>query len=100
MLKVIIGGVVAGIVFFIWSFLVHAKLPFGRMGITQLPNEAKVLESMKTDVTQDGLYIFPWMDPDPSDLETKAWEEKVRSGPGGVLIIQPHGREYKFTKLL
>jgi len=37
--KVLVGGVVGGIVLFVWGAVSHMVLPLGEVGIKEMPNE-------------------------------------------------------------
>ncbi len=37
--KVLVGGVVGGIVLFVWGAVSHMVLPLGGVGIKEMPNE-------------------------------------------------------------
>ena len=50
MVKILIGGVVGGIIIFFWGFVSHMVLPIGEMGIKQVPNEDALAAAMKADV--------------------------------------------------
>jgi hypothetical protein len=65
------------------------------MGIKELPSEDVVLSAMRDKIKEPGLYHFPRMDnrKSPSEADTKAWEEKVKHGPTGILVIHPEGGE-------
>jgi hypothetical protein len=95
MRKVIIGGLVGGIVIFVWGFISHMVLPIGEMGIRQIPNEDTVLAAMRTSISQPGFYFFPGRDMSraPSQAEQQAWEVKMKQGPTGILVIHPQGSE-------
>jgi hypothetical protein len=93
--RVLVGGLVGGIVFFLWGFVSHVVLPVGQMGIRSLPNEEPVLAAMREQIREPGLYFFPGMDMSRklSDAEQKAWEEKYRTGPYGILVYHPNGEQ-------
>jgi hypothetical protein len=47
---------------------------------------------MRSNITEDGLYFFPGMGHGEQSPEAmKAWEEKLRAGPIGILVIHPQG---------
>ena len=50
MKRILIGGIVAGIVVFIWGAVSHMILPTAKMGIKQIPNEEVVLSAMKASI--------------------------------------------------
>jgi hypothetical protein len=95
MVKVIAGGLAAGIVVFCWGAIAHLVLPIGNMGIRQIPNEDSVIGTIRNAIQEPGFYFFPGMDMSraPSESEQQAWNAKLKQGPAGVLIIQPQGGE-------
>jgi hypothetical protein len=93
-LRVLIAGIVGGIVMFIWSGVAHNLLGLGAMGLSTLSNEAPALAALQTATgDKDGLYMFPAMDMHAKDkgAEMKAWEAKVKAGPSGMLVYHPAG---------
>jgi hypothetical protein len=94
MVRAINGGILGGIVVFIWGAIAHMALPLGEMGIRELPGEDKIVGPMKDAIKEPGFYFFPGLDRNKAtEAEQKAWEEKIKQGPTGVLIIQPQGGE-------
>ena len=95
MKKTLIGGIVGGLVVFIWGAISHMVLPIGEAGIQLLPNEDAVMGAMRSSIAQPGLYFFPGMNMHghPSEAEQKAWAEKYRTGPTGLLVYHPTGGE-------
>ena len=43
MKRILLAGVTAGVVMFIWAFIAHMFLPIGSMGFTAPPNEAAAI---------------------------------------------------------
>jgi len=92
--RVVVAGIVGGIVMFIWGAVSHMLLPTGDLGVGSLPNEEIILPAMKTAITKRGFYRFPGMsDQEMSEAEIKGWEEKYRKGPRGIVIYDPSGGE-------
>lgn len=97
MTRVILSGFVAGLVVFIWGFVSHVLLPLGQTGIQSLPNEESVLPVMRENIARPGFYFFPGMEETPGAgreqqaASMKAWEERLRRGPSGILVYQPGG---------
>lgn len=83
MKRIIVGGLVGGIVFFIWSAIIHMS-PLGMMGITSLPDG--VYDTLKADLPNSGFYFFPGVVSNPTPEQQKAWEEKLKAGPYGILV--------------
>jgi hypothetical protein len=92
--RVVVGGLVAGIVVFTWGAVSHLATPLGEMGIRQIPSEDKVVGAMKDAIREPGFYFFPGKDMTKvSESEQKAWEAKMKQGPAGILIVHPEGAE-------
>lgn len=93
--RVILAGILGGILVFNWGFVAHMVLPLGEMGVHMLPDEAAVVGSIRSAVKEPGFYYFPGMEhgQKASESEQKAWLEKAKQGPIGVLIVHPQGGE-------
>ncbi len=91
--KIVLGGIVAGIVVFIWSAVSHMVLGLGETGIKSLPNEDVILPVLNANITEPGFYFFPGLDPKASQEQMDAWTEKHRTGPAGIMVYQPVGGE-------
>lgn len=95
--RIILAGILGGIVFFFWGFVYHDLLPFGEAGVKELPNEQAVLSNLKTQVSEPGLYFFPgWgLGPNATSAQKRAamdeLNRKAASGPQGMLVYQPIG---------
>jgi len=102
MIKVLVGGVVAGIVIFFWGFVSHMLLPLGDMGMQSVPQEDDVKAAIKKDVSEPGLYFLPGRDmsKSPSQAEMEAHMAKVAAGPYGFMVIYPNGRDASLSKRL
>jgi hypothetical protein len=93
--KVLVGGLVAGVVVFFWGAISHMALPIGTMGIRSIPGEEKVAAAMKESIREPGFYFFPGRDMNKatSKSEDEAYAAKVKEGPTGILVIHPDGSE-------
>jgi hypothetical protein len=92
--RVIVAGIVGGLVIFLWGAIWHAVLPFSTAGLKTIPNEERVLAAMRETMSESGVYLFPGMDMsrDPSEAEWEAWSAKIQSGPSGLMSYVPsHG---------
>lgn len=95
--KVILAGILGGIVMFLWGGLWHDQLPVALAGLRSLPNEQAVLATMKANVPEPGMYLFPGLgvaDDAPfaqKKAAMKKLEQNPPGGPQGVLIYQPVG---------
>jgi hypothetical protein len=86
-MRIIIAAIVGGIIVFVWSAVSHIVTPLGSMGISSLPDA--MLPSVGA-APASGMYFFPGMDMSrrPTPAEAKAYDEKVRTGPSGLLVIR------------
>jgi hypothetical protein len=100
--RIVLGGIVGGIVIFLWGFVSHMLLPLGEMGVHALPDEGSVVGPIRSTVKEPGFYMFPGMDhaKQPSEADQQAWAEKAKQGPYGVLIVRPQGVEFAMGPLL
>ena len=95
--RVILAGILGGVVMFLWGGLWHDALPTAFLGLRSLPNEATVRGVMEANVHEPGMYLFPGFGvPDDAPFsEKKAGMQKVVQsgiqGPTGVLIYNPGG---------
>lgn len=106
MKRILLAGVLAGIAMFVWTSIAHMT-PLAKVGIREIPNEAAVLPAMKASMgTTDGLYLYPGfgLGPDASMKQMRdampAYEEKLKTGPSGILIYHPPGRPNLTGKML
>jgi hypothetical protein len=104
--RIILGGVVGGIVVFFVSFLWHMVSGLGEVGVHNLPNEDAVLMVMRASIHEPGFYFFPGANMSPGrtkeqqQADNVAYNEKYKQGPTGVLIYRTGGEEMNFGKLL
>jgi hypothetical protein len=100
-MRLIIAGIVGGVVMFMWGAVSHVILPFERAGIKTIPNEEAVVSAMKTNITEPGFYFIPGMNMNNQTAEEeKAWTEKYKTGPTGILIYHPTGQDPMSAKQL
>ena len=79
MKRVILAGLLAGIVLFAWESVAHLVLPLGQAGIKTIDNEQAVVAALRDNVKQSGLYFFP----------AAAATGATQAGPSGILAFQP-----------
>lgn len=78
-LRTILAGVLAAVAVFIWMFVAHAMLPLGMTGISEIKNEQAVVDTLKANIDQDGMYMFP--------MAMARGETNVQ-GPEGMIIYR------------
>lgn len=104
--RILLAGILGGVVMFIWSFVAHEALPIGELGVKMMPNEDAVTSVLQTNLGDNpGFYIFPsgGLTPDATGEQKKAAmkkiEEQMAAGAAGVLIYRPK-RVFNFPKRL
>ena len=95
MVKKLLAAVLGGLAFFFWSFVAHDLLPLGKTGIKEIPNEQTVLDSMKANMPENGLYLLPGLGVPENATRAQqsaameARMHKVETGPSGLLVYHP-----------
>ena len=79
--------VLATVIVFVASSIMHMVLPYHRSDYAKLPDEEKALAALRG--TPRGLYVFPFGT--HKDMKTPAMQEKYRQGPVGMLTVFPSG---------
>ena len=49
-MRILLAGILGGIVMFIWTSIAHMALPLGEAGINEIPNESAVLGAMQSSI--------------------------------------------------
>ncbi len=105
-MKILLAGILGGIVMFIWTSIAHMVLPLGEAGISEIPNEKTVLDAMQSNIGEkSGLYFFPGPGVGSNATRQEKNEAmkqevaKMASGPSGLLIYN-YARPFAFGKSL
>src|SRR5207245_10522212 len=106
-MKILVAGILGGIVMFIWTSISHIALHLGEAGIREIPNEAAVLSEMQSNIgEQTGLYIFPGPGVGKNATRQEKNEamkhvgEKMAAHPSGLLMYHAPGRPFTLGKWL
>ncbi|MDF1666575.1 MAG: hypothetical protein P1V97_32800 [Planctomycetota bacterium] len=92
MKRVIIAAFASAVIMFVWGFLWWAVSPFPHMALKSVPNEARWLNSVRQDIPESGVYIFPWMPEDHSDATAQeAFLQLHKTGPIGMVFVRSKG---------
>lgn len=97
LVRILVAGIVGGVLMFMWGFVSHELTPIGEMGIRQFSpeNEAAITADIQKAATERGAYFFPGMRIDKSapkadqDAAQQAGFDKWNAGPRGVVIYDP-----------
>jgi len=106
-MRVLLAGILGGIVMFIWTSIAHMALPLGEAGTSEIPNESAVLSAMQSNIgDKTGLYIFPGLGlgenatREDKKEAMKEMQQRIAANPSGILIYHPPGRPFAFGKSL
>jgi len=106
-MRILLAGVLGGIVMFIWTSIAHMALPLGEAGITEIPNESAVLSAMQSNIgDKTSLYIFPGLGigknatREEKNQAMKGMQQKIAANPSGILMYHAPGRPFAFGKSL
>ncbi|MGC2353290.1 MAG: hypothetical protein WA496_07835 [Candidatus Udaeobacter sp.] len=106
-MKILLTGILGGIVMFIWTSVAHMALPLGEAGVREIPNEPAVLSAMQSNIgDQTGLYIFPGSDVgnnatrEEKNEAMKHMAERMAANPSGILMYHAPGRPFTIGKCL
>ncbi|MBL9148985.1 MAG: hypothetical protein JNM94_09865 [Phycisphaerae bacterium] len=75
---------VSAVVLFVLSSVIWMALPIHKKDYQGLKNEAAVMEVMKRESLEPGIYCYPWCPGNPNDEASK---EKMRLGPWGQILV-------------
>jgi hypothetical protein len=91
-MRVLVAAVVGGVLLFLWGFVAHVLLPFSEKAMKPIPNEAAVIEAVRGNVTENGVYFIPYLNyMKASPQEQQAYAAKIASGPSGLLVLRTGG---------
>lgn len=106
-MRILLAGILGGIVMFIWTSVAHMALPLGEVGISEIPNESVVLSAMQSNIGDStGLYIFPGLGVGKSASQQEKSEamkhmsEKIATNPSGILMYHAPARPFALGKSL
>jgi hypothetical protein len=98
MTRIFLAGLLGGIAMFIWSSIAHMALPLGETGLSEIPNEQRVLDAMQSNMAEkSGLYIFPGfgLGPNPTREQKneamKHMADNFAQRPSGILMYNAAG---------
>ncbi|MFT5051533.1 MAG: hypothetical protein ACI8QZ_002952 [Chlamydiales bacterium] len=100
MAKVLLAGLLGGLVAFAWGAVSHMMLDLGGMGIQKLPREAAVMATISEEISEPGLFLFPGIEPGVhlAEEEQAEFEARYRKGPTGFLVYHPTGTDAMSAK--
>jgi hypothetical protein len=79
----------AAVIVFVASSIMHMFLPYHRSDYQRLPDEDKLTAALRAAGLTRGLYIFPYCT--HKEMKSPAMIEKYKQGPVGMLTVFPSG---------
>ena len=79
----------AAIIVFVASSIMHMLLPYHRSDYKNLPDEDKICAAIRTAGVKRGLYMFPHCT--HKDMKSPETIEKFKQGPVGTMTVFPSG---------
>ena len=94
-MRVLVAGLLGGIVFFAWGAIAHMALPIGEMGMRTVPVEEPVIAALRDNLPGEGVYMVPGLSPEQmkDEAAVKAYSEKAKNNPNAFIVYQPVGRD-------
>ncbi|QSX77218.1 hypothetical protein [Agrilutibacter solisilvae] len=91
-MRVVMAGVLGGVLLFLWGMVAHMMLPFSENAMLQIPDEERVIAAAQGNITQSGVYFFPYVNyMQASPQEQDAYAAKLARGPSGLLVVRAGG---------
>jgi hypothetical protein len=81
---------VAAVVVFVASSVMHMVLPYHKGDYKKLPEEENVLGTLRSGGLAPGQYIFPYCT--EKDRNSPETQEKFKQGPVGMMYVRPSGQ--------
>lgn len=95
-MRVLIAGIIGGILMFIWGAVAHMALGLGNAGLRAPAHEDQVLSSLHEGLgAEPGVYILPWLGPEHMGdaAAVKAYGEKAQAAPYAWVVYLPQGED-------
>ncbi len=91
-MRIIIAGIVAGIIVFGWGAVTHILMPAFGLNVDQTPGESMVLEALN-GMPGSGIYMVPGQDASIVDKTEREKDAMTRwvAGPSALVVLQAEG---------
>lgn len=92
-MRIIVAGLLGGIVFFFWGAFAHMVLSLGDMGMRLGTPHTATLAAMKQDLGAPGIYVLPSMTEDKygDDAAIAAFAEQTAGQGYAFVVYAPDG---------
>jgi hypothetical protein len=81
--------VLSAVIVFVASSIMHTVLKYHQSDYQRLPDEDKLLASLRAAGLKRGLYVFPFCT--HKEMKSPAMVEKYKQGPVGMMTVFPSG---------
>lgn len=105
--KVILGGVLGGLVMFLWGAISWMVLPWHDLTIAAFPEESTIAEAVLAQAPQDGVYLLPnarqqdpRLSPEEKAQALSAATERMKTGPFIFMSVARSGANLEDPMLL
>lgn len=100
MKKIILAGVLGGIVLTVWGRVAWMALPIHDASMNKIEDEDAVVGMLNSSLTKHGVYAFPTfieetntMTEEEIEAMTNEYAERYKRGPVGIIVFQPEGSD-------
>lgn len=92
-MRILIAGIIGGLVMFMWGAVAHMALPIGEMGMKVPTEQTSAMSALGTSVQGTGVYMYPSMAAEDWSDETKmkAFADSAKGQPYAFVVYQPGG---------
>jgi hypothetical protein len=88
--SLILPILLAAVLVFVASAVIHMLLPYHRTDYARLPDEDQVAVALRPLGIPPGDYMLPWSG-SPSAMKDPGWIERVQAGPVAFVTVFPNG---------
>lgn len=86
--RLFLGGLLAGILLFVWGAFYHTVLPFTGMVFERFRDEDAVARALVDHAPRSGVYMLPYEPPGGDEAAMKAVQEKWLRGPAAFAAVR------------
>lgn len=93
-MRVLIAGIIGGVVLFVWGAVAHMALPIGEMGMRVAIEQDAALSALQTSASQgEGVYMLPGIAPEHMSDEAamSAFAARYGNSPFAFVVYAPGG---------
>jgi hypothetical protein len=92
-MRILIAGVLGGLVMFVWGAVAHMALPIGEAGMKVPESQAMVLEALASSTAGEGVYMYPSISPEQyaDGAALEEFRAFSRERPFAWVVWQPAG---------